>query len=30
VPAVLDILVDPEAILPHSTLSEVRRQAQTG
>ncbi|MDE0233290.1 MAG: thiamine pyrophosphate-binding protein [bacterium] len=30
VPAVLDILVDPEAILPHNTLSEVRRQAQTG
>ena len=30
VPAVLDILVDPEAILPHATLSEVRRQAQTG
>ncbi|MYH05900.1 MAG: thiamine pyrophosphate-binding protein [Acidimicrobiia bacterium] len=30
VPAVLNILVDPEAILPHATLSEVRRQAQTG
>ena len=29
VPAVLDIRVDPEAILPHATLSEVRRQAQT-
>ena len=29
VPAVLDILVDPEAILPHATLSELRRQAQT-
>ena len=28
VPAVLDIRVDPEAILPHVTLSEVRRQAQ--
>lgn len=28
VPAVLDILVDPDAILPHATLSEVRRQAQ--
>ena len=28
VPAVLNILVDPEAILPHATLSEVRRQAQ--
>ena len=29
VPAVLDLRVDPEAILPHATLSEVRRQAQT-
>ncbi len=28
VPAVLDILVDAEAILPHATLTEVRRQAQ--
>lgn len=30
VPAVLDIRVDPEAILPHLTLSEVRRQAEAG
>ena len=29
VPAVLDIRVDPEAILPHTTLSNVRQQAQT-
>lgn len=29
VPAVLDLKVDPEAILPHATLSEVRQQAQT-
>ena len=28
VPAVLEILVDPEAILPHTTLSEVRRKGQ--
>lgn len=28
-PAVLELRVDPEAILPHSTLSEIRRQALT-
>ncbi len=28
VPAVLELRVDPEAILPHTTLSEIRQQAQ--
>ena len=28
VPAVLDLRVDPEAILPHATLSEIRRNAR--
>ena len=28
VPAVLELRVDPEAILPHATLSEIRRAAQ--
>ncbi len=28
VPAVLELRVDPEAILPHATLSEIRQQAQ--
>ena len=30
VPAVLELRVDPEAMLPHTTLSEIRRAAQTG
>jgi acetolactate synthase-1/2/3 large subunit len=28
VPALLELRVDPEAILPHSTLTEIRREAQ--
>jgi len=28
VPAVLELRVDPEAMLPHATLSEIRRAAQ--
>ena len=30
VPAVLELRVDPEAILPGTTLSEIRRRARTG
>lgn len=29
VPAVLELRVDPEAILPHTTLSEIRRRARS-
>ena len=30
VPAVLELRMDPEAILPHTTLSEIRRSAEAG
>jgi acetolactate synthase-1/2/3 large subunit len=30
VPAVLELQLDPEAILPHTTLSEIRQAAQAG
>ena len=29
-PAVLDLRIDPEAILPHTTLSQIRRRAHRG